>query len=148
MKKILFTSLIAACAAMGLSGCISGDYDANPDGTTSGANPLNPPGSGGSGGSGGGGGTGGSGNTGGPGFNWSGTDPWSAKVDGVPLVVTGSGNSRGGYIITLHGNNKNERMTISVEDNSTPMTAGANLDNQYSVTYEDASGGSFSNRFG
>lgn len=53
MKRLLFTTMIAACAAMGLSGCISGDYDANPDGTVSGTNPLNPPSSGGGGGGGG-----------------------------------------------------------------------------------------------
>ena len=50
MKKILFTFLFAACAAMGLSSCMNGDYDANPLNANSNANPLLNTGSGGSGG--------------------------------------------------------------------------------------------------
>ncbi len=50
MKKILFISAFAACAAMGLSSCMNGDYDANPDTVNTGGNPLTPvnPGNGGS----------------------------------------------------------------------------------------------------
>ena len=40
MKKILFASLFAGCAAIGLSSCMNGDYDADPTGTASGKNPL------------------------------------------------------------------------------------------------------------
>ena len=42
MKKILFISAFAACAAMGLSSCMNGDYDANPLTVNSGGNPLIP----------------------------------------------------------------------------------------------------------
>jgi hypothetical protein len=74
MKKILITSLLAACAAMSLSSC-SKAYDANPDGVASGTNPLNPPKTGGGGG-------------GGSNFNWSGTDPMSVKIDGTAYQAT------------------------------------------------------------
>lgn len=40
MKKVLFTSLFLAAAAMGLSSCMNGDYDATPDADTGGDNPL------------------------------------------------------------------------------------------------------------
>src|SRR6185295_11405286 len=55
MKKVFFTSLFAACAAMGLSSCMNGDYDANPNANNSTANPLLN--NGGNGGGGGGGGS-------------------------------------------------------------------------------------------
>ena len=76
MKRILLASVFAACASMGLSSCMNGDYDANPKGTNTGQNPLNPPG-------------GGNNNS----FNWSGTAPMSAKVDG-----TGWNANTGSYL--------------------------------------------------
>src|SRR4051812_32605045 len=53
MKKVLFTSLFAACAAMGLSSCMNGDYDATPNANNGTTNPL----ANNNGGGGGGGGT-------------------------------------------------------------------------------------------
>lgn len=80
MKKVLFASLFAACAAMGLSSCMNGDYDATPNANNSAPNPLAN-----TGGSGGGGGTSGGGGN----FNWTGTDPMSAKIDGTSYTATG-----------------------------------------------------------
>jgi hypothetical protein len=40
MKKVLFTSLFLASAAMGLSSCMNGDYDATPEADTGKDNPL------------------------------------------------------------------------------------------------------------
>lgn len=40
MKKVLFTSLFLAAAAMGLSSCMNGDYDATPEADTGMDNPL------------------------------------------------------------------------------------------------------------
>src|SRR5687768_11368053 len=78
MKKILLLSL-SAFAAMGLSSCMNGDYDANPLTVNSGTNPLN------TGGGGGGGGGGGSS------FSWTGNEPMSAKIDGIDFLAnTGS----------------------------------------------------------
>ena len=72
MKKILFTSLFAACAAMSLSSCMNGDYDANPAVAASGTNPLNT----------------GNNNTSSNSFNWTGTDPMSVKMDGTAMQAT------------------------------------------------------------
>jgi hypothetical protein len=56
MKKFLFSSLFAACAAMGLSACMNGDYDATPNSNNASPNPLANSGNGGGGGGTGGGG--------------------------------------------------------------------------------------------
>ncbi len=76
MKKIIFTSLFAAFAAAGLSSCMNGDYDANPTVTATGTNPLTPVNTGGGGG--------GGNNS----FNWNGTDPMSAKINGTGWQAT------------------------------------------------------------
>jgi len=76
MKKIIFITLIAACAAMGVSSCMNGDYDANPAGVATGTNPLVPvtPANNGS-------------NL--PSYySWTGTDPLSAKIDGTGYTAT------------------------------------------------------------
>lgn len=73
MKKFLFTSLFAACAAMGLSSCMNGDYDATPNANNGNPNPLAT--GGGNGGGGGGGGT-------------SGTI--TCKIDGVSYSFQGN----------------------------------------------------------
>jgi len=104
MKKILYSVLFAAFAAAGLSSCMNGDYDANPTGVVGGNNPLNPPGGGGGGG-------------GGNSFNWTGTDPMSAKVDGnawqatsttyipsmvgFPASVTGTGPNNTAILVNI-----------------------------------------------
>ena len=62
MKKLLFSSLFAACSVMGLSSCMNGDYDATPASNNAQPNPLAN-----SGGSGGGSGSGGGGSSSGPG---------------------------------------------------------------------------------
>src|SRR6185369_7341708 len=49
-KKVLFTSLLIACAAMGLSSCMNGDYDATPMSNNGTTNPLGNNGGGGGGG--------------------------------------------------------------------------------------------------
>jgi hypothetical protein len=80
MKKILFISAFAACAAMGMSSCMNGDYDANPDTVNTGGNPLTPVNPGGGGG-----------NSNDPAYySWNGTDPVSAKIDGAAYQATGA----------------------------------------------------------
>jgi hypothetical protein len=114
MKKVLFSTLFAACAAMGLSSCMNGDYDANPNGVNSGTNPLSQPNTGGSGGTGGGGG----GITGN--FNdaayysWTGTDPLSVKINGTLHQATGASVlDMGGIIgITATGNGKTVSLSL------------------------------------
>lgn len=76
MKKILLASLVSF-ASIGFVACSNGDYDANPN-TNNGnvTNPLNTNGGGNSGG----------GNN--SSFDWSGTDPMSAKVGGNAWQAT------------------------------------------------------------
>jgi len=113
MKRVLFTTMIAACAAMGISGCMSGDYDANPDGTVSGTNPLNPPGSGGGGG-------------GGNNFNWSGTDPMSVKIDGTDFLPAAAifGNTTVGpfNFDYVQGSSGSDQFMVGFPANATPGT--------------------------
>lgn len=40
MKRLLFSVLFAACAAVGFSSCMNGDYDADPDTANTAPNPL------------------------------------------------------------------------------------------------------------
>lgn len=67
MKKILVASLFAASAAMGLSSCMNGDYDANPLTNNTTKNPLD---------------TMPAGNV--YLFDWNGTAPMSATIEGNP----------------------------------------------------------------
>ena len=104
MKKILFASLIAAFASILFTSCNNGVYDADPTTTNSNGNPLNP---------------GGNGN-GGSSFNWTGTDPMSAKINGtawqatsisyvpgmagLPAFVTGSGPNNSSILVYIPDN--------------------------------------------
>lgn len=65
MKKIFLFAFLFASAGLGFTSCNNGDYAANPNGNVGGINPFNPPG--------------GIDRT----FNWSGTDPMSAEINGV-----------------------------------------------------------------
>ena len=145
MKKILFSILIAASASAGFSSCMNGDYDANPGGVVNGNNPLNPPGSGG----GGGGGS----------FNWNGTDPMSAKVDGnawqaasttyvpsimgFPASVTGTGPNNTAILINIPDNAAANSVTSfgsSVTASWSANTVGGNPNDVYGAAL--GSGGS------
>lgn len=110
MKKFLVASLFAASAAMGLSSCMNGDYDANPATNNSGGNPLNP-----------GGGSGGSN------FDWSGTAPMSVKLDGN---AWGPGNvsympSVGGLPAQVFAINNSEQLIIAFPETTAPNTVVA-----------------------
>ena len=72
MKRILYASFFAACAALSLASCMNGDYDADPTNVSTTTNPLNQNQN-----NGGGGGGGSNSN-----FDWNGSDPMSAKVNG------------------------------------------------------------------
>ncbi len=72
MKRILYASFFAAFAALSLASCMNGDYDADPFNASSTPNPLNQNQNSGGGTSGGN-----------SSFNWTGTDPMSAKVNGT-----------------------------------------------------------------
>jgi hypothetical protein len=114
MKKVLFASLFAACASIGLSSCMNGDYDANPNGTNSGANPLN---TGGTGGTGGGGATG----------------NITCKVDGTTYTFSGKWGAVGSQRV----------MSGSMSDNGTGRTAGVTITNYTGAkTYNLATEGS------
>lgn len=65
MKKFFLYTFLLAGLGFGVTGCNNGDYDADPDTNyASGVNPLNP--------------VGGMNTS----FNWSGTDPMSAEING------------------------------------------------------------------
>lgn len=64
MKKLFLFAVLFSSVSLGFVSCNNGDYNANPNGST-GINPLNPPG--------------GIDQN----FDWSGTDPMSAQVNGV-----------------------------------------------------------------
>lgn len=72
MKRILYASFFTAFAALSLTSCMNGDYDADPASVSTTINPLTQTNTNGSGG--------GSSNTS---FTWSGTDPMSCKLDGA-----------------------------------------------------------------
>ena len=125
MKKLFF--IVAAIGLMSMSSCMNGDYDANPVTSNSGPNPLN------TGGNGGGGG-GGSNSK----FDWSGTDPFSAKVDGVPFqssivlyVPAFAGVSPAS--VTASGPN-NTSIFVSIPDNATPNSV-TNFASPVSASY-------------
>lgn len=141
MKKILYTSLFAACAAMSLSSCMNGDYDANPATANTGSNPLNTGGSGGSGG--------------GSSFNWSGTDPLSAKIEGASYTGTsasfisnGSGPIQYDAVSsTLNGG----VIVVGFPKDAAPGTYTSNATGtgiNYSVVEDGVNNGYVSNAFG
>lgn len=108
MKKILLTSLIAACASFSLSSCMNGDYDANPAGTASGTNPLTPPSTGGGGGG-----------TSSPSFySWNGTDPISAKIDGTGYQASVSSAQEVSNTYVVQGSDGSKTMTITFPNTS------------------------------
>lgn len=107
MKKFLVATVFAATAAMGLTSCMNGDYDANPVTSNTGGNPLNP-----------GGGTGGSK------FDWSGTAPMSVKLDGN---AWGPGNvsylpSIAGLPAQVFAINNSEEIIIMFPETTAPNT--------------------------
>ena len=123
MKKILIASLFAV-SAFGLQSCNNGDYDVNPAVTASGTNPLNPTGGGGGGG-------------GGNNFNWTGTDPMSAKIDGTAWQA-----STGSYLPAVAGfppivsgkGPNNSSIIVNVPDNAAANTT-QNFNSSYTATY-------------
>ncbi len=108
MKKVLFTSLFLACAAMGLSSCMNGDYDANPNANNGTTNPLANNGGGGSGG--GGGGTGG------------GSGPGTAAKGEIRFRLNGSSN------VTFTGSN------YTIVGTTDPLISGGNTGTTGSTT--------------
>jgi hypothetical protein len=103
MKKFLFASLFAACAAMGLSSCMNGDYDADPTNVINGNNPLNPTNP-----------TGGGGNPNDPSYySWSGTDPVSAKIDGTAYQATGASAMDISGITLVQANDGSQMVQVS-----------------------------------
>lgn len=132
MKRILYASFFAACAALSLASCMNGDYDADPNNVSTTTNPLNQ-------GQNGGGGSGGNSS-----FNWNGSDPMSAKVNGTgwqaaeftylpsmqgfPASVVGKAGDKSAITIQLPTN-----PTI----NST-YSFGSNLTGSYSVNIESS----------
>jgi hypothetical protein len=109
MKKVFFTSLFLASAAMGLSSCMNGDYDANPNAVSSAPNPLNNN-NGGSGGSGGGGGS-----TGGT---------ITCKVDGTNYTFTQATYNVIGSMYTIAGGNSDgtngRTISLTISSYSSP----------------------------
>ena len=93
MKKFVIAAAILMSSSMAIMSCDNGAYDADPGTNNNGVPPIGIPGGGGSGGGGGS-------------FNWTGTDPMSAKIDGTPFQATGTGNyiEMSGFYIVSAGN--------------------------------------------
>lgn len=110
MKKILLAGLVCF-ASVGFVACSNGDYDANPN-TNNGnvTNPLN---------NNGGGNNGGGNNGGNSSFNWSGTDPLSAKTDGEAWVANDASTfDLNGYTIidgSLENTSNDKTVMISIK---------------------------------
>ena len=94
MKKFVIAAAILMSSSMAIMSCDNGAYDADPNTNNNGVPPIGFPG---------GGGSGGGGNNS---FNWTGTDPLSAKIDGTPFQATGSANAAPiiGFIMVTGGN--------------------------------------------
>lgn len=132
MKKLLYASLFVASA--GFAACNNGDYDANPNVNNSNtANPINT-----------GGNTGG-GNNGG--FNWSGTDPMSAKIDGSAWQAATSHAAEVGILneLTIDGETSDYNATstgsafaLSVPIHPVPGTVYTCNSTNTSFSYTDA----------
>jgi hypothetical protein len=121
MKKFLVASLFAATAAMGLSSCMNGDYDANPTTNNGGNNPLNP-----------GGGNGGGGSS----FDWGGNAPMTVKLDGNGW---GPGNvsylpSIGGMPASVFAINNKEEIVVGFPE-STPANTVVTFNNTNFASY-------------
>lgn len=111
MKKILYASALVAISMFGMASCMNGDYDANPADRATGENPLNQGGNNGSGGSNGGNNSN---------FNWNGSDPMSAKVNGsgwqaadamyvpamtgFPATIVGTGGDNSAIVVSIPNN--------------------------------------------
>lgn len=117
MKRLLYASLFAATAALSLSSCFRADYDADPKNVSTGVNPLTQNTN-----NGGGGNTGGNNNNS---FNWSGTDPVSAKVDGTAWQATAAQyQTPSGFPITVEATAADgSLMRINIPTNATLNTA-------------------------
>jgi hypothetical protein len=128
MKQILYASFFAAAAAIGLSSCMNGDYDANPATNSTTINPLTQ--------TGGNGGTGGGGSNNNSNFNWSGTDPMSVKINGAGWqALAGTFTAPPGFSAFVAGNGpENTTVSIDIPTNPTINTTysfGSNLSARY-----------------
>lgn len=135
MKRILYASFFAACAALSLSSCMNGDYDADPNTASTTTNPLNENKNNNNGGN--------NNNS----FNWSGSEPMSCKIDGAgwqaqrgefdpelqgfPAQVTGYGSDKSAIVLTLPVN-----PTIN-----TTYSFGSNLSAVYLIDITAPAGG-------
>jgi hypothetical protein len=115
MKRLLYASIFATTAALGLSSCIRADYDADPKTVSNGVNPLTQTNN-----NNGGGNNGGNNNS----FNWSGTDPMSAKIDGAAWQATaGEYQTPSGFPVTVEAAaDDGSFMRINIPTNATLNT--------------------------
>lgn len=113
MKKLVLSAALLIGASMALLSCNNGDYDANPNTNNSGTGvPSNHfPGSG----NGGGGGA----------FDWSGTDPVSAKIDGNAFqATTAFASSLNGTLAVQAAGASVNNLSLAIPENT---AAGATI---------------------
>lgn len=119
MKKLVLSAALLIGASMAILSCNNGDYDANPDTNNSGTGvPSNhfP----------------GSGNGGGGAFDWSGTDPVSAKIDGKAFqATTASVTPAMGFLAIQASDASFSNVNLSIPENA----AGGTTVNFGSNTY-------------
>ena len=130
MKKLVLSAALLITSSLAMISCNNGDYDANPDTNNSG---TPPPVIGGGGGS----------------FDWSGTDPMSAKVDGNSFQATsGSGTYfpfNGSASISAEANSR--RIAIAIPENTAAGTV-VNVNGMSSISITDNLTDVYSSSFG
>lgn len=132
MKKLVLSAALLITSSLAMISCNNGDYDANPDTNNSGTPP--PVIGGGSGGG---------------SFNWSGTDPMSAKIDGNAFqAASGTGH----YIAfsgsaSISADNNGKTITILIPEN-TAAGATLNVGGSSSLTIQENITDIYSSSFG
>ncbi len=127
MKKRILAASILFCTAATITSCNNGAYDANPDTNfSSTGNPLKDTTQNGGGG-------GGSNSK----FDWTGTDPLSAKVNGTAFqATTGSANSSSGFFIISGSQGIDGTISFSIPE-STGAGSTFTLTSSNSATYTE-----------
>jgi hypothetical protein len=118
MKKLVLSAALLIGASMMILSCNNGAYDANPNTNNGGIGVPNT-----------GGGSGGGGS-----FDWSGTDPISAKIDGQAWQGTTGTYVAGSGIASIMGGNSMENISLAFPENATAGTT-INLGGTTSISY-------------
>ncbi len=126
MKKLILAISVLFCTAATMTSCNNGAYDADPNTNNGGTtNPINTGGNGG-------------GNNGGS-FNWTGTDPLSAKIDGTPYQATsGSASDLVGFLTIDAGASSPSTSFLLFFPSNTAAGNTVNFSGTAFATYTDA----------